>query len=302
MMCCQRWVHTNGELMPRLLLTTTLTVALLGGLPIWAQPISQHLAVDISPEAEQARKLLQRAVKSYTLNGERTLAAFSRSGEFIDGAHYVYAISLKGVMLASGGSSSTLIGRNVTDLVDATGKPFFREMIEGAKVSGSGQIEYRWLNQIDNKVERKITYYQLVGDRILAVGFYVPHATREQAKVLLNDAIQAIKSDPEKAFAAFNNLNGRFIQDDLYVFVVDLGDKRFRAHGADPRLVGTNGLALRSPKGKLVIQEMLKLLKTSEQAELVYDWNNPVTRKVEIKHTVVRKVDNFLVGVGYYTR
>lgn len=283
-------------------LAAALAMALLIGSPSGAQTLDPSLAATDSQAALQAQKLLQRAVHAYQANGDQALAAFSRAGEFIDGAYYVYVISLKGSMLASGGSSSALIGRDVSDMVDASGKPFFREMIQGARTAGSGQIEYRWLNRVDNKVEKKITYYQRVDDKILAVGFYAPHASPAQAKALLDEAALAIKSDPDKAFAAFNNLSGRFIQDDLYVFVVDLNETRFRAHGADPRLVGTNGMSLRSPKGKLVIQEMIQLLKTKEQGELVYDWNNPVTHQIETKHTLVRKVGTYLVGVGYYTR
>lgn len=283
-------------------LTAALTLVLLVGTPSSAQTVGQTLGATDPQAAAQAQKLLQRAVRAYQANGEQALAAFSRSGEFIDGAYYVYVLNLKGSMLASGGTSSSLVGRDVSDMSDATGKPFFREMINDAQSSGSGQVEYRWLNRVDNKVEKKIAYYQRVDDKILAVGFYVPHASPAQARTLLDEAALAVQSDPEKAFAAFNNLNGHFIQDDLYVFVVDLGDTHFRAHGADPRLVGTKGIALRSPKGKLVIQEMIQLLKTKDRAELVYDWKNPVTHQLETKHTLLRKVGTYLVAVGYYTR
>lgn len=283
-------------------LAATLSLALLIGIPSGAQ-ISDPVQTNTEAQAAAlAQELLQRAVRAYQKDGDKALSTFSRSGEFINGAHYVYVLNLKGSMLASGGSSSALIGRNVSDMVDATGKPFFREMINGAQQNGGGQIEYRWLNRVDNKVERKITYYQRVDEKILAVGFYAPHASSAQAKALLDEASLAIKSDPERAFAAFNNLSGRFIQDDLYVFVVDMGNTRFRAHGADPRLVGTNGMTLRSPKGKLVIQEMIKLVKFKDQGELIYDWNNPITHQLETKHTLLRKVGGYLVGVGYYTQ
>ncbi|MDE2593977.1 MAG: cache domain-containing protein [Burkholderiales bacterium] len=288
--------------MSKFSLAAALCLALLTGTPSSAQTPDAAPSTTDAEAATQAQKLLQRAVRAYQQNGDQALAAFSRSGEFIRGAHYVYVLNLKGHMLASGGSSSALIGRDVSDMVDATGKPFFRDMINGAQQSGSGQIAYRWLNRVDNKVEKKITFYQRVDDKILAVGFYAPHASPAQAKALLDEAAGAIQADPEKAFAAFNNLSGRFIQDDLYVFVVDLGDTRFRAHGADPRLVGTSGKTLRNPNGTLVIQEMTKQLKTKEQGELVYDWNNPVTHRVETKHTLLRKVGGYLVGVGYYTR
>jgi cytochrome c len=53
-------------------------------------------------------------------------------------------------MLTSGGSSASLIGRNVSAMRDVAGKPFFAEMLEIAKTRGSGQVEYRWLNWVNN--------------------------------------------------------------------------------------------------------------------------------------------------------
>ena len=97
-------------------------------------------------DAARAQALLERAVAHYKEVEESALAAFGRNGKFIEGELYVYVISTKGVMLASGGPSSALIGRDVSDLQDAAGKPFFREMLDKAKASGSGAVEYYWLN------------------------------------------------------------------------------------------------------------------------------------------------------------
>lgn len=278
-------------------------VFLLFSAPIMAaeELVKQESSADVAA-SKRAQTLLQNAVSYYKKNGNRSLKAFSSTGKFIDGEYYVYVLSLKGVMLASGGSSAGLIGRDVTDMVDARGKPFFREMIDGAASAGSGQVEYRWLNRIDNKVERKITYYQRVNDKILAVGFYIPRASAEQAKKLLDEATQAVVADPEKAFAAFNDLGGKFIQDDLYVFAVGLTDVRFRAHGTMAKLIDTNGLELRDPKGNAIIQDMINIVKAKEEGQLEYVWKNPVTNHEESKHTFIRKVGDYLIGVGYYTR
>lgn len=268
---------------------------------VWAEGDSAKAKNQPSiPAAERAQKLLQRAVSHYQRNGELALAAFSRAGEFLDGEYYVYVLNLRGTMLASGGSSSALIGRDVTNMLDAAGKSFFREMIAGAQAAGNGQVEYRWLNPVDNKVEKKVTYYQRVGDNILAVGFYVPHASPEQAKKLLGEAVQAITADPEKAFAAFNDPNGQFIQDDLYVFAVGITDGRFRAHGATRRLIGSNALVLKDPKGKTIVQDMMNLVKTKREGQYDYVWKNSITNRIVFKHTFVYKAGDYLVGVGYY--
>lgn len=253
-------------------------------------------------DMKRAQALLSRAVDYYKGNKDRAFAAFMRAGEFIDGELYVYVVGTNGRMLASGGSSSALIGRDISGMCDATGKPFIREMINNVQSKDTGMVEYRWLNRVDRKVERKVVYYEKVDDRIIAVGFYIPRASQEQARILLEQAANAIKIDPNSAFTAFNDLNGKFIQDDLYVFVIDMKDAKFRAHGATPRLVGTDALSLNDPTGMPLLKKMIANAKTKGNGSLEYHWRNPVTEKIETKNTLLRKVDNYLVGVGYYTR
>ena len=135
-------------------------------------------------DAVRAQALLQRAVAHYKEVKDRALADFGPKGEFVDGELYVYVISTAGVMLASGGPSSSVIGSNVADQPDALGKPFVREMLDKARANGSGTVQYLWLNPVDNKVERKIAYFQRIGDRIIAVGYYVARVTQvDQAEL-----------------------------------------------------------------------------------------------------------------------
>ena len=250
----------------------------------------------------RAQALLANAVAYYRQQGDGAFAAFNAPGEFIDAELYVWVIGTDGVMLASGGSSAALIGRKVANMRDAFGTPFFYDMLEKAKTSDTGTVEYRWLNRLHHKPERKVTYFQKVGERLLAVGYYIPRASPAQAVAMLDRAVAAAKADPAKAVAAFNDLNGGFIEDDLYVFAVGLEDGKFRAHGVSPRLVGTSSYILTDRNGTPIVRLMLDTLRSSDQGELEYAWRNPVTRQVENKHTLFRKAGDMLVGVGYYTR
>ena len=123
-------------------------------------------------DAGRAQALLQRAVAYYKAIKDLALAHFSPQGEFVDDELYVYVVSTKGVLLASGGLSSSWIGTNIADQQDAVGKLFVREVLDKARKNGSGTVEYHWLNPTSNKTERKIAYFQKVGDRIIAVGYY----------------------------------------------------------------------------------------------------------------------------------
>lgn len=266
------------------------------------EPAATATRESVASDVQRARALLARAIIRYRQQGDEAFAAFNGPTEFVDGELYVWVLGTDGVMLASGGSSSALIGRKVSNMRDAFGTPFFYDMLEKAKTSDSGVVEYRWLNRLHHKPERKITLFTKIGTRLLAVGYYIPRASAEQASAMLERAVGAMQADPVKALAAFNDLNGGYIEDDLYVFVVGIDNGKFRAHGVSGRLVGSDGYALTDPNGKPVIRQMLDVLKDKDRGELDYAWRNPVTRQVENKHTLFRKVGNNLVGVGYYTR
>ncbi len=267
-----------------------------------AAETATHAVVAEASDSAAAKALLERAVARYKADGDAAFAAFTRAGEFLSGDLYVYAFGFDGTMKASGGPSITLIDRNIGDLKDADDKPFFREMIEGARTRGAGLVKYRWLNPQYGKALQKVTYYQAVGDIIIAVGYYIAHSSADQARSMLWRAVHELKQDPEAAIRTFNELNGGFIQDDLYVFVIDLDEQRMRANGALPRLIGKNVGDLRDADGKLFVQEMIRLSGEQDVAEVAYLWTNPVTRKTEKKISYVKRVGHHLVGVGAYTK
>ncbi|NMG75947.1 cache domain-containing protein [Aromatoleum diolicum] len=263
---------------------------------------AESIAAAEAADSAAARALLDRAAARYRTDGEAALAAFSRAGEFVTGDLYVYVLGSDGVMKASGGPSINLVGRNISDLKDPEGKPFVREILDGAKANGSGTVKYRWLNRQHGKAEQKVVYYQSVGDSIIAVGYYVPYASAEQAKAMLWRAVHEINQDQQAAIRSFNDLNGGFVQDDLYVFVIGVDDMNMYAHGAQPRLIGKYSRDLRDPDGKLFVQEMMRRSKDEDIAEVDYLWRNPVTQKTAMKTSYVKRVGRYLVGVGAYAK
>ncbi|NVZ14576.1 MULTISPECIES: cache domain-containing protein [unclassified Pseudomonas] len=260
-----------------------------------------HAATAEEADAQAAKALLEKALAYYQTNGDKAFAAFSRQGEFVDQDRYVFVVNTKGVLLASGGPSSALIGRNVSEVLGPDLNKSFKEALAVPEGSGIQQADYRWQNWNDGKVERKHVYYQRVGQRILAVGYYLPRATPEHARALRNKAVKALEKDPIGTLKAINAMQGGFLQDDLYVFVVDLGTQRYVAHGTTPRLVNTDFSKIKDPDGKPVGEPILAVMAEQDQGEYKYRWKNPVTGKVENKHAYLRKTGHFMVAVGYYS-
>jgi cytochrome c len=249
-----------------------------------------------------AKALLEKAVARYQQSGDRAFAEFSRQGEFVDGERYVFVVDTQGVMLASGGPSVALIGRDVSAVLEPDLQAAFKKALQTPQEQGVQQAEYRWQNWADGKVERKRVYFQRVGERVLAVGYYVPRASAAQARALLDKAVVELQRDPKATLEAINSLRGGFLQDDLYVFVVDISSKRYVAHGTNLRLINTDFGKVKDPQGKAVGTPMLALLDHQDTAEYEYRWRNPVTGKIENKHAYVSKVAGYLVAVGYYSQ
>lgn len=266
--------------------------------PLWAAdtPSSANDSLD----AKRAQQLLQRAVLRYQAVQDKALAEFARQGEFTDNELYVYVLDMDGVVLTSGGSSATLVGRNVKTMRDIAGKPFFAEMVHKARQDGHGEVDYRWLNWADNTIQRKRAFFEVTSDRIIAVGYYLTRASQDQARAFLNHAVAAMKTSPSEAIEEFNKLDGRFIQDDLYVYVIDTRTGRFVAHGTMPRLRGTDGNELRDRDGTPIIKNMIAQSLKQQNGQLQYVWKNPVTQRNENKFALFQVVNSYIVAVGYY--
>src|SRR5471032_3227677 len=133
-------------------------------------------------DSKAAIALLEKALAYYHDNGDKAFAAFSRQGEFVDKDRYVFVVDTKGVMLASGGPSSALIGRDVSQTLPPDLQKAFKDALNVPEGNGIQQAEYHWQNWADGKVERKHVFYQRIGQRILGVGYYLPRSSAQQAQ------------------------------------------------------------------------------------------------------------------------
>lgn len=274
--------------------------------PIQAASAPQPVAGSAERGHQRAAEdLLGKAVAYLEAEGaDKALAAFNdRQGHFAEGQYYVFALDRAGIMRASSGASRSLVGLDVRALKDAAGVPFMNEILDAAAKAPRGEVRYHWLNPADNKVEDKVSRFQVVGDLILAVGYYLPRGTAEQARALLDKAVALIGSaGQEQAFQAFNDPQGGFVVGDEYVFVIGLDDGRYLASGRSPNLIGTDVREVKDAAGKPLFKEMIALARDKGTGRLDYMWRNPVTNAVEHKHTLVQRVGDVLLGVGYYSR
>jgi len=96
----------------------------------------------------------------------------ARDPEYVQGSLYIDMRDLyTGIVLAHPINSS-IVGKDLTDIPDASGKKYRREIIELAQKSGKGWVDYQYKNPVSGKVEPKSTYILRVDDVVLEAGIY----------------------------------------------------------------------------------------------------------------------------------
>ncbi len=96
----------------------------------------------------------------------------AKDPEFIQGALYVDIRDLQSGIVLAHPVNPTIIGKDLTDVPDASGKKYRREIIELAAKKGKGWVDYMYKNPTTGKIEPKTTYIQRVGDAVLEAGIY----------------------------------------------------------------------------------------------------------------------------------
>ena len=96
----------------------------------------------------------------------------AKDPEFVQGELYVDLRDIKtGIVLAHPYNPS-IVGKDLTDVPDANGKKYRREIIELAAAKGKGWVDYQYKNPTSGKIEPKTTYILRVDDVVLEAGIY----------------------------------------------------------------------------------------------------------------------------------
>jgi len=96
----------------------------------------------------------------------------AKDPEFVQGSLYVDMRDVKtGIVLAHPFNPS-IVGKDLTDVPDANGKKYRREIIELAAAKGKGWVDYQYKNPTSGKIEPKTTYILLVDGVVLEAGLY----------------------------------------------------------------------------------------------------------------------------------
>ncbi|NYE61942.1 signal transduction histidine kinase [Duganella sp. 1224] len=133
-----------------------------------------HTAHAAEPTEKDAIAMAEKGAAYIKANGQdaflKKIAA--KDPEYLQGSLYVDVRDLKtGIVLAHPVNPS-IVGKDLTDIPDASGKKYRREIIELAAKKGHGWVDYQYKNPTTGKIEPKTTYILRVGEVVLEAGIY----------------------------------------------------------------------------------------------------------------------------------
>ncbi len=118
-------------------------------------------AQDKAPTRAQAQELLKKAmVHAKVLGCEKAFAEFSNTKSTFNTAYpqtYITAGDSNGITLAHG-AYPVIVGQNHSDVKDAEGKFFVRQIQENLKKSKRSEVDYKWN---DSKLQKVVVRHQI---------------------------------------------------------------------------------------------------------------------------------------------
>jgi cytochrome c len=123
---------------------------------------------------DEAVAMVKRVQDMFKKDGaDATFKAVSdkSTSAFHDRDLYPFIYDMKGTCVAHG-ARPALIGKNLFDLKDQDGKYLIRQMVDIANGPGSGWVDYKWPNPLNNRIEDKTSYVEKMGDYFIGVGVY----------------------------------------------------------------------------------------------------------------------------------
>jgi signal transduction histidine kinase len=131
-------------------------------------------ALAAEPTEKDAIAMAERGASMVKAKGKEEVMKriTAKDPEFVQGSLYIDMRDVKtGIVLAHPYNPS-IVGKDLTDVPDANGKKYRREIIELAAAKGKGWVDYQYKNPTSGKIEPKTTYILLVNGVVLEAGLY----------------------------------------------------------------------------------------------------------------------------------
>jgi cytochrome c len=251
---------------------------------------------------ESPRFQIQQLVKSAIHYAQEHGAALTfqqinnPSGEFILGDGYLWAYDMEANNYAHG-RNPALVGQNLINFQDSTGRFRNKIMIDLVKKQGSGWLEY------DEQGVTKYTYVESfkdprTGEQYIIGGGYYPRLADDDIVSFVKKAIEYLKAQGQTvALRDFSSYGGGFMKGPLRITVLNLEGKVL-ADAVNPFFIGQNILNIRDPEGKYVAREIIDKVKKFGKGWVTYVENRAY--KSLYAELIETPEGKFIVTAGFW--
>jgi signal transduction histidine kinase len=126
------------------------------------------------PTEKDAIAMAERGAAFIKAHGKEEMIKklIAKDPDFVQGSLYVDMRDIKTGIVLAHPINPAIVGKDLTDVPDANGKKYRREIIELAQKQGKGWVDYLYKNPVSGKIEPKTTYILRVNDVVLEAGLY----------------------------------------------------------------------------------------------------------------------------------
>lgn len=126
------------------------------------------------PTEKDAIAMAERGAAFMKAHGKEAMMKkiTAKDPDFVQGSLYVDLRDINTGIVLAHPINPSIVGKDLTDVPDADGKKYRREIIELAAKSGKGWVDYKYKNPVSGLIEKKTTYILRVGDAVLEAGIY----------------------------------------------------------------------------------------------------------------------------------
>jgi hypothetical protein len=259
---------------------------------------------------EMVEDLVFRGIAYVKQEGrDKAIKAFADpTGNFIYGPLNIAVMDMSGKLLVDS-SRPELVGKNVLNIKDPTGKEIYKIIINEMKKNGKEWITYIEYN------ENAALFAHTVDDpwgTLILMSRYYPNSKAVSTQALVESGSYFFeKHSVPEALYEFTRPTSPFIQGDSIIFVYDMKGNCL-AHGPDVRLIWHNFSTVVDQAGKPIIPTLLGIAKRDGAGWATFIIKNTIRRvfimridkPVELPGSVpgetVEKVQSYMIGAGYY--
>jgi hypothetical protein len=284
-----RWLEYNWSGMLRLAYVERVADA--GG-------ASYFIASAYNPTAdrEAAVELVKRGYQFMKAHGRTSIVDAvndQTQRRFKSGPLTLFIYDYKGVPIAYG-SNTGLVGKNMFDVKDESGRYMVREIIQKAKDEGAGWLDFRWRKSFLSMYVEDID----LGSEKFIIGTSVYPLTKESTMVLMVKSAKGFfkMNSNEDAFREFVDPKSTFIRGDMGIFVIDT-DGICYADRDRFDLIWKDLSGEKDDDGKLYFKAMINASKMGP-AKVMYKKNN--ARKVAYIESIKKGDKTYIIGSSFY--